>query len=103
MLPCTGRPTCLSSTGPVLTGRRPQVTDRLSTPLLAAPKGRTDRCPTGTLPSLDDHGHAARAVFDAAAGFGPLQQYIDDPTVEEVWINDRLTGRPVLQPWHCAP
>jgi pilus assembly protein CpaF len=47
-----------------------------------------ERSTTGTLPAIDDHGHAARAVFDAVAGFGPLQQYLDDPTVEEVWINE---------------
>ena len=52
-----------------------------------------ERSTTGTLPPIDDHGRAARTVFDAVAGFGPLQQYLDDPTVEEVWINGRLTHR----------
>jgi pilus assembly protein CpaF len=47
-----------------------------------------ERSTTGTLPPIDDHGRAARTVFDAVAGFGPLQQYLDDPTVEEVWINE---------------
>lgn len=28
------------------------------------------------------------AVTDSVAGFGPLQRYLDDPTVEEIWIND---------------
>jgi pilus assembly protein CpaF len=37
---------------------------------------------------LADRGLAARQVFDAVAGFGPLQQYLDDPTVEEVWVNE---------------
>lgn len=32
---------------------------------------------------------AARQVFDVVAGFGPLQKYLDDPTVEEIWINER--------------
>jgi len=32
-------------------------------------------------------------VFDAVAGFGPLQKYLDDPTVDEVWIEDRVTAR----------
>jgi pilus assembly protein CpaF len=32
-------------------------------------------------------------VFDAVAGPGPLQKYIDDPTVEEIWINERLSHR----------
>lgn len=27
------------------------------------------------------------AVADAIAGFGPLQRYLDDPSVEELWIN----------------
>ncbi|MFB9320029.1 CpaF family protein [Cryptosporangium minutisporangium] len=32
--------------------------------------------------------HAARrAVLDAVAGFGPLQRFLDDPSVEEVWVN----------------
>ena len=30
----------------------------------------------------------ARAVLDAVAGFGPLQRYLDDPGIEEIWIND---------------
>ena len=30
----------------------------------------------------------ARDVYDAVAGFGPLQAYLDDPSVEEVWINE---------------
>ena len=29
----------------------------------------------------------ARAAFDAVAGFGPLQRHLDDPDVEELWIN----------------
>ena len=52
-----------------------------------------ERSTTGILPPIDDHGHAARKVFDAVAGFGPLQQYLDDPTVEEVWTCEPLTHR----------
>lgn len=29
----------------------------------------------------------AQRAFDAVAGFGPLQRLLDDPRVEEVWIN----------------
>jgi pilus assembly protein CpaF len=47
-----------------------------------------ERSVSGTLPQLVDAVHAARAVFDAVAGFGPLQKYLDDPTVEEIWINE---------------
>ena len=42
----------------------------------------------GTLPQLVDARLAARHVFDAVAGFGRLQKYLDDPTVEEIWINE---------------
>jgi len=51
-----------------------------------------ERTLTSSLPPLSDSRFAARMVFDAVAGFGPLQRYLDDPTVEEIWINDRLTG-----------
>jgi pilus assembly protein CpaF len=30
----------------------------------------------------------SRAILDAIAGFGPLQPYLDDPAIEEVWINE---------------
>jgi pilus assembly protein CpaF len=47
-----------------------------------------ERSVGGTLPQLVDARLAARHVFDAVAGFGPLQKYLDDPTVEEIWINE---------------
>jgi pilus assembly protein CpaF len=43
---------------------------------------------TGTLPPVADTRDAARRVYDAIAGFGPLQRYLDDPDVEEIWINE---------------
>ncbi len=43
---------------------------------------------TGAVVPVED----ARAVVDTLvanlSGFGPLQQYLEDPEVEEVWIND---------------
>jgi pilus assembly protein CpaF len=39
-------------------------------------------------PAPGDTVDLAREVHDLVAGFGPLQRYFDDPTVEEVWIND---------------
>lgn len=42
----------------------------------------------GGLTPLPDRAAAARSVLDAVAGLGPLQQYLDDPTVEEIWINE---------------
>ncbi len=47
-----------------------------------------ERSVTGVLPPLDDAGTTVKRVLDAVAGFGPLQQYLDDPDVEEVWINE---------------
>jgi pilus assembly protein CpaF len=47
-----------------------------------------DRTLSGALPALVDLDDAARSVFDAVAGYGPLQGYLDDPTVEEIWINE---------------
>ena len=47
-----------------------------------------ERSISGALPPLPDTRSAARAVFDAVAGFGPLQPYLDDPLVEEIWINE---------------
>ena len=40
------------------------------------------------MPALDDRGHVARELLARGAGFGPVQRYLDDPTVEEVWINE---------------
>ena len=42
----------------------------------------------GGLPTLPDIEHAVKSVKDAVAGFGPLQQYFDDPQIEEIWINE---------------
>ncbi|CCH76782.1 putative type II/type IV pathway secretion protein [Nostocoides japonicum T1-X7] len=47
-----------------------------------------ERALSGGLPSLGDPGLAAKAVWDTVAGFGPLQQYFDDPDIEEIWINE---------------
>ncbi|MBT0774111.1 CpaF family protein [Kineosporia sp. J2-2] len=40
------------------------------------------------LPPLADTGRAVKSVIDEVAGFGALQAYLDDPSVEELWIND---------------
>jgi pilus assembly protein CpaF len=47
-----------------------------------------DRTLTTQLPALSDPAADARAVFDAVAGFGPLQPFLDDRSVEEIWINE---------------
>lgn len=44
------------------------------------------------LPLVDDEAACVRDVLASVAGYGPLQAYLDDPTVEELWINgpDRI-------------
>jgi len=46
-----------------------------------------DRSLRGAVPPLVDAAAAHKAVVDAVAGLGPLQKYLDDPEVEEIWIN----------------
>jgi pilus assembly protein CpaF len=47
-----------------------------------------DRVLSSSLPPVGDEQQVARAVLDAVAGFGPLQRWLDDPEVEEIWINE---------------
>ena len=42
----------------------------------------------GGLPQLGDIREAVHSILAVVAGYGPLQQYFDDPTVEEIWINE---------------
>ena len=46
-----------------------------------------DRVLVGGLVPLADSGEAERLLRESVAGFGPLQPYLDDPTVEEIWVN----------------
>jgi len=47
-----------------------------------------DRAVSVPLPPLGDIPALSRSVLDAVAGFGPLQPLLDDPTIEEIWINE---------------
>jgi pilus assembly protein CpaF len=46
-----------------------------------------ERATLGVVPPLLDAEGTSRSLVDALAGLGPLQRYIDDPDVEEIWIN----------------
>jgi len=46
-----------------------------------------ERALLGSMPALGERSAAVRTVFDAVAGLGPLQRFLDDPSVEEIWIN----------------
>ncbi|WP_210418420.1 CpaF family protein [Agromyces intestinalis] len=41
----------------------------------------------GTHRELGDEADAEREVMAALTGYGPLQPFFDDPSVEEIWIN----------------
>ena len=51
-----------------------------------------ERALSSTMPALPNARQAARAVYDAVAGFGPLQQHLDDSEFEEIWVNERLAA-----------
>lgn len=46
-----------------------------------------ERALNGGLPLLVDPAATARSIFDSVAGLGPLQRFMDDPEVEEIWVN----------------
>jgi pilus assembly protein CpaF len=66
-------------------------------PLVQAPEVRRlvdaaiadydERALLGAVPVLGSPDDVRRRVFDAVVGFGPLQPLLDDPSVEEIWIN----------------
>jgi pilus assembly protein CpaF len=43
---------------------------------------------TGAVSPVGDHEVVIEELLARVSGFGPLQRYLDDPTVEEIWIND---------------
>jgi pilus assembly protein CpaF len=61
-----------------------------------------ERALTANMPALVEPAAVAKVVADRVIGLGPLQEYFDDPEVEEIWLNapDRVFvargGRPVL-------
>ncbi|WP_062203961.1 hypothetical protein [Demequina salsinemoris] len=47
-----------------------------------------ERALAGTVVPVEDPAEASRAVLANVAGLGPLQQYLDDPDIEEIWVNE---------------
>lgn len=43
---------------------------------------------TGAVRSLDEPDRVVGGIVADVAGLGPLQPYLDDPTVEEIWVNE---------------
>ncbi|MET1017725.1 CpaF family protein [Leifsonia flava] len=46
-----------------------------------------ERSVAGAGPLIADEEQATREVIASLTGFGPLQPYLDDPTIEEIWLN----------------
>jgi pilus assembly protein CpaF len=47
----------------------------------------SERALGGSMPMLADEGAATRQIVASIAGFGALQPFLDDPEIEEIWIN----------------
>ena len=47
----------------------------------------SERALAGAHAQLGDEAGTARGVVASITGYGPLQPFFDDPTVEEIWIN----------------
>jgi pilus assembly protein CpaF len=43
---------------------------------------------SGAVAPVGDQSAMLEELLARVAGYGPLQQFLDDPTVEEIWIND---------------
>jgi pilus assembly protein CpaF len=48
----------------------------------------SERSLNSALPPIGDAESIVRDVLDRVAGFGPLQRYLDDPEIEEIWVNE---------------
>lgn len=51
-------------------------------------RGHDERSLTGAVMPVADPSALVAELLARVSGFGPLQQFLDDPAVEEVWIND---------------
>jgi pilus assembly protein CpaF len=60
------------------------VVRRLAGQVVAA---HDQRSLSGVVPPVGDAEAAVDELVARVSGFGPLQRYLDDPTVEEIWIN----------------
>jgi hypothetical protein len=49
-----------------------------------------ERSLTSALPPIGDPESVVRHVLDRVAGSGPLQRWLDDPEVEEIWVNEPM-------------
>lgn len=50
-------------------------------------RAHDDRSLTGVVAPVADVGALVGELVARVSGFGPLQPFLDDPAVEEIWIN----------------
>ncbi len=65
-------------------GRHPDAAGRIAADEV---RRHNDFAQARGLAPIDDERSAVRDVLASVAGYGPLQALLDDPTVEELWIN----------------
>jgi len=65
-------------------GTEPQLVDRYVHDEVRA---YSERALGGSVPALADEASAARQIVATLTGFGSLQRFLDDETIEEIWIN----------------
>lgn len=74
---------------------RSKVIDQLRETLITKPSTDTNQVGDFLDTALAAHAslapeqaaHLRKEVLDEVVGLGPLQQYLDDPTIEEIWVN----------------
>lgn len=54
----------------------------------AAVRDHDDRSLTGAVTPVPDPSAMVAELVARVSGFGPLQEFLEDPSVEEIWIND---------------
>jgi pilus assembly protein CpaF len=55
---------------------------------VSAVRAYDQRSLSGVVRPVDDPERVVDELVARVAGFGPLQRYLDDPSVEEVWVNE---------------
>jgi len=65
--------------------------DRAQQVALAEVRRHNDYALARGLDVIDDEAACMRDVLARVTGYGPLQALLDDPEVEEIWINDPAT------------
>jgi pilus assembly protein CpaF len=65
-------------------GTEPQLVDRFVRDEVRA---YSERALGGSVPALTDEASATRQIVATLTGFGALQRFLDDDTIEEIWIN----------------